>query len=272
MLDVTSQRLDWPAPGCKIQSEWLDNSMREAVYDRIGRTYTSTRRPDPRIAAAIMHGLGSAKSVVNVGAGAGAYEPADRAVVAVEPSWRMIQQRAGAARVVQASAEALPFPDETFDAALAVLTLHHWSDWRRGLDEMRRVASRLVLFTVEPADVGNFWLTDAYLPELVRLDQERCPSVAEVAGRVGNCTVEHVAIPHDCIDGFLAAFWRRPEAYLDARVRAGISAFALLDQKAVASGMERLKADLESGAWEERFGNIRSLDALDVCYRLVIAS
>lgn len=185
----------------------------------------------------------------------------------------MIQQRhAGAARVVQASAEALPFPEETFDAALAVLTLHHWADWRRGLDEMRRVANRLVLFTIEPTDVGNFWLTDAYLPEIVRLDQERCPSVGEVVGHVGNCKVEHVAIPHDCVDGFLAAFWRRPEAYLDARVRAGISAFALLDQKAVARGMERLKADLESGAWEERFGNIRSLDALDVCYRLVVAS
>jgi SAM-dependent methyltransferase len=247
--------------------------MREAVYDRIGRTYASTRQPDPRIAAAIMRGLGDAGSVVNVGAGAGAYEPADRAVVAVEPSWRMIQQRhAGAARVVQASAEALPFPEETFDAALAVLTLHHWADWRRGLDEMRRVANRLVLFTIEPTDVGNFWLTDAYLPEIVRLDQERCPSVGEVVGHVGNCKVEHVAIPHDCVDGFLAAFWRRPEAYLDARVRAGISAFALLDQKAVARGMERLKADLESGAWEERFGNIRSLDALDVCYRLVVAS
>jgi SAM-dependent methyltransferase len=243
-----------------------------ADYDRIGGTYTSTRRPDPRIAAAIGRGLGDAQVMVNVGAGAGAYEPADRAVVAVEPSWQMIQQRAaGAAPAVQALAEALPFPDKMFDAALAVLTLHHWTDWRRGLEEMRRVAHRLVLFTVEPADVGNFWFTAAYFPEIVRLDQGRCPSVAEVVDHLGNCRVEHIAIPHDCSDGFLAAFWRRPEAYLDPQVRAGISALALLDHATVARGIERLEADLESGAWEQRFGDVRSLDTLDVCYRLVVA-
>jgi SAM-dependent methyltransferase len=219
-----------------------------------------------------MRGLGDAETVVNVGAGAGAYEPADRAVVAVEPSWRMIQQRgAGVPRVVQASAEALPFPDRTFDAALAVLTLHHWTDWRRGLDEMRRVANRLVVFTSDPSEAGHFWLTDSYFPEILELDRRRYPSVTEVAGHVGNCNVEHVAIPHDCIDGFLAAFWRRPEAYLDPQVRAGMSGFALLDHAAVARGIARLEADLESGAWEQRFGHIRSLDALDVCYRLVVA-
>jgi SAM-dependent methyltransferase len=245
--------------------------MRETLYDRIGETYSSTRRPDPRIAAAIMRGLGAARTVVNVGAGTGAYEPADRAVVAVEPSWRMIRQRrAGPARVVQASAEALPFRDGPFDAALAVLTLHHWTDWRCGLDEMRRVANRLVVFTVEPEDVGNFWLTQEYLPEIVRLDQGRCPSVEELVGYIGACTVDHIAIPHDCVDGFLAAFWRRPEAYLDPQVRAGISSFALLDQDVVGRGMARLQGDLESGAWERRFGSIRSLDALDVCYRLVV--
>ena len=256
-----------------MSKDLLPKQVSGPVYDRIGRTYTNTRRPDPRIAAAIMRGLGGAKVVVNVGAGAGAYEPADRTVVAVEPSWRMIQQRAaGAAPAVQASAEALPFPDGSFDAALAVLTLHHWTDWRRGLEEMRRVAQRLVLFTVEPADVGNFWFTAAYFPEIVRLDQGRCPSVAEVVGYLGNCQVEHIAIPHDCSDGFLAAYWRRPEAYLDPQVRAGISALALLDQATVARGIERLEADLESGAWEQRFGSVRTLDALDVCYRLVVAS
>jgi SAM-dependent methyltransferase len=243
-----------------------------SVYDRIGRTYTATRRPDPRIAAAIVRGLGDSETVVNVGAGAGGYEPPGRTVVAVEPSWSMIRHRAaGASRVVQASAEALPFQAGVFDAALAVLTLHHWADWRRGLDEMRRVANRLVVFTVEPGDVGNFWLTQEYLPEIVQLDQGRCPSVAELVGHLGNCEVEHVAIPHDCADGFLAAFWRRPEAYLDSRVQAGISGFALLDLEAVARGMARLRDDLESGAWERRFGNIRALDALDVCYRLVVA-
>ena len=185
----------------------------------------------------------------------------------------MIQQRGvGAAPVIQASAEALPFSRGTFDAALAVLTLHHWNDWRRGVDEMRRVASRLVLFTIEPADLANFWLTEVYLPEIVRLDQARCPSIAELVDHVGNCTVDNVAIPYDCIDGFLAAFWRRPEAYLDPLVRAQISGFALVDENAVARGMARLKADLDSGAWEQRFGHIRSRDSLDVCYRLVVTS
>jgi SAM-dependent methyltransferase len=245
--------------------------MRDAVYDRIGQKYTSTRRPDPRIAAAIVRALGDAETVVNVGAGAGAYEPDDRAVVAAEPSWRMIQQRrASATRAVQASAEALPFSDQRFDAALAVLTLHHWTDWRRGLDEMQRVAKRLVLFTIDPVSVGNFWLTRTYFPEIVRLDQGRCPSIAELVSHAGECRVEHIAIPHDCADGFLAAFWRRPEAYLDPAVRAGMSGFALLDQEIVARGVGRLKTDLESGAWEQRFGALRSLDALDVCYRLVV--
>jgi SAM-dependent methyltransferase len=172
---------------------------------------------------------------------------------------------------VQASAEWLPFPDGRFDAALAVLTLHHWTDWRRGLDEMRRVANRLVLFTIEPADVGSFWLTEAYWPEIVRLDQGRCPSIAEVVGHLGSGAVEHVAIPHDCTDGFLAAFWRRPEAYLDPRIRAGMSAFAVLEHGTVARGVARLAADLESGAWDRRFGAVRSLDALDACYRLIVA-
>jgi SAM-dependent methyltransferase len=245
--------------------------MPQAIYDHIGGTYTSTRHPDARIAAAIMRALDDAKTVVNVGAGAGAYEPADRSLVAVEPSLHMIRQRAaGTAPVIQASAEALPFRDHSFDAALALLTLHHWTDWRRGFDEMRRVADRLVALTVEPGDVGNFWLTDAYFPEIVELDGGRCPSVADLVRHVGDCRVDRIAIPHDCVDGFLAAYWRRPEAYLDPRVRAGISGFALLDQDVVTRGVARLKADLESGVWEERFGHIRRLEALDVCYRLLV--
>jgi hypothetical protein len=135
---------------------------------------------------------------------------------------------------------------------------------------MQRVAKRLVLFTIDPVSVGNFWLTRTYFPEIVRLDQGRCPSIAELVSHAGECRVEHIAIPHDCADGFLAAFWRRPEAYLDPAVRAGMSGFALLDQEVVARGVGRLKTDLESGAWEQRFGALRSLDALDVCYRLVV--
>jgi SAM-dependent methyltransferase len=246
--------------------------MTQTLYDQIGRSYLSTRQPDPRIAAVILEALGDAKSVVNVGAGTGAYEPVGMSVVAVEPSWRMIRQRPAAGRVaIQAMAEALPFQAHSFDAALAVLTLHHWTDWRRGLDEMRRVANRLVILTIEPTDLGNFWLTEAYFPEIIELDRGRCPSTADIAHHIGSCRVERIPIPHDCVDGFLAAFWRRPEAYLDPAIRAAISGFALLDQDVVARGVALLKSDLESGAWEERFGRLRSLEALDVCYRLLVA-
>lgn len=247
--------------------------MTQTLYDRIGPQYTATRRPDPRIAEAIGDALGDADSVVNVGAGAGAYEPIGRSLVAVEPSWQMIRQRPDdASLVVQASAEALPFPAGTFDAALAVLTLHHWADWRRGLAEMQRVADRLVIFTIEPREVGNFWLTDAYFPEIAQLDRGRCPSVDDIVGYLGDCRIDHIAIPHDCSDGFLAAFWRRPEAYLNPRVRGGISGFALLQHDVVARGVAQLKADLESGEWERRFGYIMSLETLDVCYRLVVTN
>ena len=246
--------------------------MPQTVYDRIGSTYTSTRRPDPTIADLILRALGEANTVVNVGAGTGAYEPTDRSIFAVEPAEHMIRQRtAGTAHVIQAVAEALPFRDHAFDAALAVLTLHHWTDWRRGLDEMRRVADRVVLFTFEPGEMGNFWLTEAYFPEIVELDRERCPPVADLVNQLGDCTVDRIAIPHDCADGFFAAYWRRPEGYLDPGVRTGISGFALLDPDVVNRGVARLRADLESGSWEERYGHLRRLDALDVCYRLVVA-
>jgi SAM-dependent methyltransferase len=245
--------------------------MERALYDRIGRQYSSTRRPDPRIAATILDALGNARSIVNVGAGAGAYEPTGRSLVAVEPSRQMIRQRpSGAARVVQASAEALPFARGTFDAALAVLSVHHWADWRGGLGEMKRVADQLVIFTFEPGEIDNFWLTESYFPEIAELVRRQCPSVDDIVECLGDCCVDHIAIPHDCVDGFLAAFWRRPAAYLDPGVRAGMSGFALLDQDVVDRGVARLKSDLESGEWERRFGHIKSLEALDVCYRLLV--
>jgi hypothetical protein len=182
----------------------------------------------------------------------------------------MIRQRSsGAAAAVQASAESLPFLYRTIDAALAVLTLHNWNDWRRGLDEMRRVADRLVIFTFEPREMNRLWLTDSYFPEMAGLVRGQCPSIDDVVAYLGDCSVDHVAIPHDCADGFLAAFWRRPAAYLDPAVRAGISGFALLEPDVVDRGLARLKTDLESGEWDRRFGHLRSLDALDVCYRLV---
>jgi len=239
------------------------------LYERIGQTYVATRRADPRIAAAILRALGDVETVINVGAGAGAYEPTDRSVVSVEPSSHMIRQRpASGARVIRASAEALPFRDHAFDAGLALLTLHHWTDWRRGLDEMRRVAGRLVLFTFEPGDLAQFWLTRTYFPEIVERARAGCPSIADLDRHLGEFTTHPIAIPHDCVDGFLAAYWRRPEAYLDPRVRAGISAL-VLPQEVVSRGILRLEADLESGRWQEQFGHLRGLDLLDVGYRLL---
>ena len=243
-----------------------------ARYDAIGRTYTATRRTDPRIAARIWAALGDARTVVNVGAGTGNYEPPDREVTAVEPSAVMIAQRPpGAAPAIQASAEALPFDDASFDAAMAVLTLHHWDDWRAGCAELRRVArERVVVFSWDPTYRRKLWLAADYFDELVDMDAEQFPSLAEQAAAVGDATVEVVPVPWDCQDGFFSAFWRRPKAYLDPAVRAGISTLANRDQE-LAEGLERLRADLASGAWARRHADLLERDELDLGYRLLTA-
>ena len=169
-------------------------------------------------------------------------------------------------------AESLPFRIGAFDAALAILTLHHWTDWRRGLTEMRRVATRQVVVTADPGEVSRFWLVGRYFPEIGELDRTRLPLLAEITRALRPCRVEPIPIPHDCTDGFLAAYWRRPEAYLDPSVRAGISSLALLASDVVARGVARLRRDLESGEWDQRFGHLRKADALDVGYRLVFAT
>jgi SAM-dependent methyltransferase len=247
------------------------------LYDQIGREYGATRREDPRIANAIHAALGDARSVVNVGAGTGAYEPRDRDVVAVEPSAVMLAQRPpGAAAAVQAEAEALPFDDKSFDAALTVLSDHHWRDRTQGLRELARVARRrVVLFNLHPAQAERFWLTREYLPGFLRLipDHYRRSRVWErdFEDIVGPLRVEAVPIPHDCKDGFYGALWRRPEAYLDRRVRDTTSVFARLPEDEVAEALERLRGDLESGAWSERHAGILERDELDIGYRIAIA-
>jgi len=240
------------------------------LYDSIGRKYTDVRREDPRIAARIRAALGDARTVVNVGAGAGAYEPADLEVTAVEPSETMIAQRPeGSAPVVRAFAEELPFEDRRFDAAMVVLSDHHWSDHERGLAELRRVARRVVVFTWDPATVHDFWLVSDYLPCFEDLIPKgfRIEQTIEALGGAG---VEPVQVPHDCVDGFMGAYWRRPDAYLDPQVRAGISACALMDRKCLEDGVARLAADLESGAWERRHADLLGLEELDLGYRLLI--
>ena len=241
-------------------------------YDAIGRTYTATRIPDPRIAHAIDEALGDAGTVVNVGAGAGAYEPADRLVIAIEPSRTMIDQRRVAGRAVQAIAEALPFPDRAFDAAMGVLTIHHWSDQLRGLEEATRVARDRVAFLTFDTSVEGFWLTEDYFPAIARLDREQLPSIESVAGALGTQDVRVVDIPADCTDGFLGAFWARPEAYLDPSVVANMSTFTLMDADERDAGMKRLADDLALGRWDERFGHLRTTTRLDIGYRLVVAS
>lgn len=239
-----------------------------AKYDGIGVNYPDLRRPDPRLAAAIDHALGSARSVLNVGAGAGSYEPAGRSVTAVEPSAEMIRKRpAGAALAIRAGAEDLPFADNSFDAAMAVLTVHHWADKAAGLREMRRVArGPVVLLTFDPA--ARPWLTD-YLPELAALDEAQMPALSDYADWLGDVEITPVPIPHDCSDGFLYAYWRRPYAYLDPYLRSGSSSFWALED--TGAGLERLRRELESGDWARRYAGLPGLDAYDAGYRLVVS-
>jgi SAM-dependent methyltransferase len=243
-----------------------------ARYDRIGRTYTTTRGTDPRIAAHIWSALGDARTVVNVGAGTGSYEPPDRDVTAVEPSAVMIAQRPpGAAPAVQASAEALPFAEASFDAAMAVLTIHHWSDFPAGAAELRRVArDRVVVLSWDPTYVGRMWVGPEYFPELAREDVDGFPSLADQAAVLGDAAVAVVPVPWDCRDGFFGAFWRRPEAYLDPAVRAGISTLAKRSEDELAEGLARLRADLDSGAWARRHADLLERDSLDLGYRLLV--
>jgi SAM-dependent methyltransferase len=248
-----------------------DNPFIDPSYDTIGVGYTRVRRADPRIAARIRAALGDARTVLNVGAGAGAYEPADLDVTAVEPSEVMRAQRPpGAAPVVDAVAEALPFPDGSFDAAMAALTDHHWSDRPRGLAEMRRVARRQVLFTWEGDTALDAWIVRDYFPGFARFSRP-ARSLDRMLERLGGGRIEVVPVPHDCADGFFHAYWRRPEAYLDETVRAGISVFARLDPKEVEEGVARLGADLESGEWRRRNAGLLELEELDLGYRLVVA-
>jgi ubiquinone/menaquinone biosynthesis C-methylase UbiE len=243
------------------------------LYDTIGTTYTLTRRTEPRIAAQLWAALGDARTVLNVGAGTGSYEPTDRDVLAVEPSAVMRAQRAAdAAPCVAAAAESLPFEDQSFDAAMAFATLHHWQDPIAGLHELRRVARRVVVFTHDTTDAGwlhRFWLTRDYLPEVASLVDGR-PTLSELAEAIGART-EPVLIPWNCIDGFFEAYWRRPEAYLDESVRRGCSVWAKVGVDAEQRAVRRLREDLASGHWAERNRDLTNLDAAELGLRLLIA-
>jgi SAM-dependent methyltransferase len=241
--------------------------MAESVYDEIGEGYALRRQPDPRIAKLIVSALGDARTVINVGAGTGSYEPKDRVVQSVEPSATMIFQRpADAAPCLLGSAESLPFEDDSFDAALAVLTIHHWSDWRAGLREMRRVARDRVVLVTFDAETSDFWLTRDYFPELLTLDRKIMPTMPELASLLGQFHTIPLPVPHDCLDGFFGAYWRRPEIYLDPVARASMSPFTTIDPS---EGLSRLASDLQNGSWHKRNADLLALDAFDLGYRLL---
>jgi SAM-dependent methyltransferase len=241
------------------------------LYDTIGTTYTLTRRTEPRIAEQVWAALGDARTVLNVGAGTGSYEPSDRDVTAVEPSTIMRAQRpAGAARCVAASAESLPFEDQSFDAAMAIATVHHWHDPVAGLREMQRVARRVVVFTCDTTDSSwrrRFWLTRDYLPEVAA---SRVGLATDLARAIG-ARMEPVLIPWDCADGFFEAYWRRPAAYLDEDVRRGISVWAGVGSDVEQRAVGSLRDDLESGRWAERNRGLLDLESAELGLRLLIA-
>jgi len=249
------------------------SAMPEAAqsYDRIGVGYHAHRQAEPAWQRAVDSAIGTARSIVNVGAGAGSYEPADRRVIAVEPAATMVAQRpVDAAPALRATAESMPFPSASFDVALAVLTTHHWSDASAGFSELRRVAPRQVVLTWDVEVASRFWLVREYLPEIA--EHEAGLATLDAAKEHLEVTaVRTLPVPSSCADGVLAAYWRRPEVYLDATVRAAISGISLLDGSLVDAAMARLAADLEDGTWTSRHGDLAMLDEIDAGYRLVIA-
>ena len=242
----------------------------DAVYDDIGRTYSVTRRTDPRLAKRIHAELSGASRIVNIGAGTGSYEPEDAALVAVEPSSRMIAQREpGSYPVEQAFAEKLPFKDRSFSHAMTVLSMHHWKNRALAFGEINRVTTeKFVAVTWDPA-ADPFWLTRDYFPDIYETDRRIFPKPEELLEHFDEVHIAPLPIPDDCRDGVLAAFWKRPEAYLNSTVRRSISAFAGV--KNVSAGLRTLQEDLASGTWAERNRDVLHESSLDVGYRIISA-
>ncbi|MFC5216591.1 class I SAM-dependent methyltransferase [Streptomyces coerulescens] len=243
-----------------------------AIYDTLGTTYGRTRQPDPRIADQIHAALGNAADVINVGAGTGSYEP-PQTLLAVEPSQVMLAQRPpGSAPAVCAVAERLPLRDDAADAVMALLTVHHWSDLEAGITELRRVARRRIVVLTWDQQIfrERFWLVREYLPQAAAFDDTRAVPTDRLARLLGGARQVPVHIPHDCVDGFGAAFWRRPDAYLDPRVRSGISMLAQTGEDVLAPGLAALAEDLATGRWHHRHADLLALGSLDVGYRLLV--
>jgi SAM-dependent methyltransferase len=240
-------------------------------YGRVPE-YGRRRQTDPRIESLVHAALGDARTVVNVGAGAGSYEPRDRHVIAIEPSLSMRRQRpADRVPAIDGVAERLPLDDDAVDAAMATITIHQWADTEAGLRELRRVArDTVVVLTFDGDALDRFWLAE-YAPELIEAERRRYPAIDAVCSILGGARVESVPVPVDCRDGFTEAFYARPEAFLDASVRDSQSAWSFVEEAAVERAVARLAADLDSGEWERRFGHVRAQETFDGSLRLVVA-
>ncbi|MFD6950138.1 ubiquinone biosynthesis protein [Nocardiopsis sp. TSRI0078] len=250
-----------------------DGSAGDADYGAISRTYTDHRRPDPRIAAAVHAALGDARTVLNIGAGAGSYEPLDREVTPVEPSAGMRAKRPDALpAAVDATAESLPFPDRSFDAAMTTFSVHQWRDPAAGLAEARRVTTGPVaVLTCDPDLVRDFWLNE-YAPEVLDTEARRYPAVGDVAaGLGGTATVVPLPVPLDCSDGFNEAYYGRPEGLLEEGARLSCSAWSLVDEAVHERFTAHLSRDLADGTWDRRFGHLRELPALEGSLILVVS-
>jgi SAM-dependent methyltransferase len=244
-----------------------------STYDRVGLGYRGIRGTDPVLASRIWAALGDSRTVVNVGAGTGSYEPPDRWVLAVEPSGVMIAQRpSDAAPVIQASVEQLPLADQTIDAATAILTLHHWKSVQAGLRELLRVVrDRIVLVTMDVEALRELWIVRDYLPELLGYHAARFPTMDQLQDLLPNAQVEVLSVPRECEDGFMAAFWGRPHAYLDPEARTATSPWHDLPTDVVDRALDQLRRHLDSGEWQARYGHLVALPELDVGLRLITA-
>ncbi|KPM25537.1 ubiquinone biosynthesis protein [Citromicrobium sp. RCC1885] len=251
-----------------------DGSAGDVDYGAIGGTYSRYRQPDRVIEAQIHGALGDARTVLNVGAGAGSYEPTNCEVTAVEPSASMRAQRpAHLSRAIDAVAESLPFEDQSFDASMASVTVHQWSNLEAGLAEMRRVTrGPVVLLVCDPAAMMDYWLAD-YIPEVREIEASRFPSLERIAAALGGTVVvENVPVPLECRDGFNEAYYGRPEAFLDENARLACSSWSLVPGEAVRRFEAALSAELESGKWDEKYGHLRKQPFFDGPLRLVIGT
>lgn len=247
--------------------------MSAPAYDRIGLSYSDIRRADPRVETAIWKALGDARSILNIGAGAGSYEPTDREVIAVEPSPVMIaQRRTDAAPAIQGVAESIPLGDKSVDATMGVFTMQHWDDVDRGLTEVCRVTRKRIVFLTLDVDVtAQMWLCRDYLPEIIEHERKAFPRITYLQAILPNVQVETISVPADCTDGFLVALWSRPEAHLDPNVRRASSTWHRLSPAVIETSLDRLRHDLDSGEWDRRHGHLRTQTTLDVGLRLVKA-